>query len=78
MLRFFHFACISEDINNLAHALMLKEAMNNVIFPAMDSLIQAICKMAKDYASAPMLSRTHTQVKNLLSFFHVHDHLNIV
>lgn len=65
MLRFFHFACISEDINNLAHALMLKEAMNNVIFPAMDSLIQAICKMAKDYASSPMLSRTHTQVINL-------------
>lgn len=61
VLEFFHFACTSEDINNLAHALMLKEAMNKVIFPVMDELIKAICNMAKDNAHIPMLSRTHGQ-----------------
>lgn len=65
MLEFFHFACTSEDINNLAHALMLKESMNKVIFPVMDELITAICNMAEDNASIPMLSRTHGQVKEL-------------
>ncbi|KDP44832.1 hypothetical protein JCGZ_01332 [Jatropha curcas] len=61
VLEFFHFACTSEDINNLAHALMLKESMNKVMFPVMDELIKAICKMAEDNASIPMLSRTHGQ-----------------
>ncbi|XP_011036011.1 PREDICTED: adenylosuccinate lyase-like [Populus euphratica] len=61
VLEFFHFACTSEDINNLAHALMLKEAMNGVVFPVMDKLIKAICKLAEDNASTPMLSRTHGQ-----------------
>ncbi|GLT31430.1 hypothetical protein SLA2020_061660 [Shorea laevis] len=61
VLEFFHFACTSEDINNLAHALMLKEAMSAVIFPSMDKLIKAICNMAKDNAHIPMLSRTHGQ-----------------
>ncbi|XP_068663643.1 uncharacterized protein [Aristolochia californica] len=61
VLEFFHFACTSEDINNLAHALMLKEALNRVIFPVMDEVIAAICKMAKDHAHVPMLSRTHGQ-----------------
>ncbi|PQM42806.1 uncharacterized protein Pyn_01694 [Prunus yedoensis var. nudiflora] len=61
VLEFFHFACTSEDINNLAHALMLKGAINNVIFPVMDDLIEAICGMSKDNASVPMLSRTHGQ-----------------
>ena len=63
MLEFFHFACTSEDINNLAHALMLKEALDNTIFPVMDHLIEAISNMAKDNAHIPMLSRTHGQVK---------------
>ena len=62
VLEFFHFACTSEDINNLAHALMLKEALSKVLFPVMDDLIAAICKMAKEYAHIPMLSRTHGQV----------------
>lgn len=62
VLEFFHFACTSEDINNLAHALMLKEAMHGVIFPVMDELIKAICSMARDNAHIPMLSRTHGQV----------------
>lgn len=61
VLEFFHFACTSEDINNLAHALMLKESFNEVMFPVMDELIQAICNMAKANADIPMLSRTHGQ-----------------
>lgn len=61
VLEFFHFACTSEDINNLAHALMLKEAMNTVIFPVMEELIKVICNMAKDNAHIAMLSRTHGQ-----------------
>ncbi|XP_058723942.1 uncharacterized protein LOC131595577 isoform X2 [Vicia villosa] len=61
VLEFFHFACTSEDINNLAHALMLKEAMNSVMFPAMDKIIKALCTMAKDNAHISMLSRTHGQ-----------------
>lgn len=62
MLEFFHFACTSEDINNLAHALMLKEALNKVMLPSMDKLIRAICDIATASASIPMLSRTHGQV----------------
>ncbi|OMO76133.1 Fumarate lyase [Corchorus olitorius] len=61
VLEFFHFACTSEDINNLAHALMLKEAMTKVMFPVIDKLIEAICNMAKANASISMLSRTHGQ-----------------
>ncbi|KAI3857449.1 hypothetical protein MKW92_033086 [Papaver armeniacum] len=63
VLEFFHFACTSEDINNLAHALMLKGALNTVILPVMDDLIRALCKMAKDNAHVPMLSRTHGQIE---------------
>lgn len=62
VIEFFHFACTSEDINNLAHALMLKESMKNVMFPVMDKLIRALCTVAKDNAHIPMLSRTHGQV----------------
>ncbi|THU68389.1 hypothetical protein C4D60_Mb08t03390 [Musa balbisiana] len=61
VLEFFHFACTSEDINNLAHALSLKEAMNKVIFPVMVDLCEAIRIMAKKNAHIPMLSRTHGQ-----------------
>ncbi|XP_058087616.1 uncharacterized protein LOC131234699 [Magnolia sinica] len=61
VLEFFHFACTSEDINNVAYALMLKEALTRVIFPVMDTLIEAICHMAKKNAHIPMLSRTHGQ-----------------
>lgn len=61
VLEFFHFACTCEDINNLAHALMLKGAMNNVILPVVDDLIQALCNMAKDNAHISMVSRTHGQ-----------------
>ncbi|CAL5389911.1 unnamed protein product [Camellia sinensis] len=61
VLEFFHFVCTSEDINNLAHALMLKEALNTVIFPVMDEVIKAVCDMAKANAHVPMFSRTHGQ-----------------
>lgn len=61
VLEFFHFACTSEDINNLAHALALKEAFNTVIFPVMIELLNAICKLAKENAHISMLSHTHGQ-----------------
>jgi len=58
---FIHFGCTSEDINNLAYALMLQSAKINVIAPAMDELISLIEAMATEYAQQPMLSRTHGQ-----------------
>lgn len=58
---FLHFACTSEDINNLAHAQMLNEARSQVILPLMDELIDSLRKMAHDYAAVPMLSHTHGQ-----------------
>lgn len=58
---FIHFACTSEDINNLAYALMLKEARTQVVLPALDQLVDAIAGMGRDYAEIPMLSRTHGQ-----------------
>jgi adenylosuccinate lyase len=58
---FIHFACTSEDINNLAYALMLKEGRDNVMLPRMDKLIAAIADLAVRYADRPMLARTHGQ-----------------
>jgi adenylosuccinate lyase len=58
---FIHFACTSEDINNLAHALMLREARGQVLLPQLDETISAIRKLAHDNAELPMLSRTHGQ-----------------
>ena len=58
---FFHFACTSEDINNLSHALMLMEGRTSVLLPQMDTLIEAIALLARKYASKPMLCRTHGQ-----------------
>lgn len=58
---FIHFACTSEDINNLSHALMLKEARDAVILPYMDKLISALRELAKEYRSIPMMARTHGQ-----------------
>lgn len=60
-LEFVHFACTSEDINNLSHALMLKQGREKVLLPAMQSLIDAIANLAEQYADVPMLSRTHGQ-----------------
>lgn len=57
---FVHFACTSEDINNLSHALMLREG-RQVILAQMDQLIDKLADQAKQYAAVPMLSRTHGQ-----------------
>ena len=58
---FIHFACTSEDINNLAYALMLREARNQSLLPLMDDVINALADLATRYADEPMLSRTHGQ-----------------
>ena len=60
-LEFVHFACTSEDINNLSYALMLKEARDTVLLPKLDALIAALRAMAHEHAALPMLSRTHGQ-----------------
>jgi adenylosuccinate lyase len=58
---FLHFGCTSEDINNLAYALMLRAARNDVLLPQMRELRGKLRGMARDYAAVPMLSRTHGQ-----------------
>jgi adenylosuccinate lyase len=58
---FIHFACTSEDINNLAYALMVKAARDVVMLPAMARLLNDLIEKAHDYAGQPMLSRTHGQ-----------------
>ena len=58
---FFHFACTSEDINNLAHGLMLRQGRDDILLPAMDMLIAAIKSLAVKFADQPMLARTHGQ-----------------
>jgi adenylosuccinate lyase len=56
-----HFACTSEDINNLAYALMLREGRGQVLLPQMDEVISALRTLAHGLADQPMLSRTHGQ-----------------
>ncbi|WP_416394611.1 adenylosuccinate lyase [Allohahella sp. A8] len=56
-----HFACTSEDINNLAYALMLKRAMSEVVVPMINEISQNLAEMANSFADQPMLSRTHGQ-----------------
>jgi adenylosuccinate lyase len=58
---FIHFACTSEDINNLAYSLMLREARQKIIMPKMESVLTALTELAEQYAETPMLSRTHGQ-----------------
>lgn len=58
---FIHFACTSEDINNLSYALMLKAARDTVIVPYWNKLIDIITAQAKAYRDLPLLSRTHGQ-----------------
>lgn len=58
---FIHFACTSEDINNLSHALMLKNAREKVLLPMLDEVVQKLVNMAHEFASIPMMSRTHGQ-----------------
>jgi adenylosuccinate lyase len=58
---FIHFACTSEDINNLAYALMLRDARSQVLLPALDKLIGALATLSRRYGEQPMLARTHGQ-----------------
>lgn len=58
---FLHFACTSEDINNLSYALMLLDARDQVVVPTFKTVIDAISQLASDYAEIPMLARTHGQ-----------------
>jgi adenylosuccinate lyase len=58
---FVHFACTSEDINNLSHALMLRDGLKGALLPAMNEVCDSLVKLARDTADAPMLSRTHGQ-----------------
>lgn len=58
---FIHFACTSEDINNLSHGLMLKTARDSVMLPFLSNLISRLSELAQQFAAQPMLSRTHGQ-----------------
>jgi adenylosuccinate lyase len=60
-LEFVHFASTSEDISNLAYALMLAESRDKVMLPKLDQLIGALRELARKHAALPMLSRTHGQ-----------------
>jgi adenylosuccinate lyase len=58
---FVHFACTSEDINNLAYALMLREARTQALLPLLDQILDALRALASRFAAEPMLARTHGQ-----------------
>ena len=58
---FVHFACTSEDINNLSHGLMLQTGRERVIVPQMQAIADRIAELAREFADEPMLSRTHGQ-----------------
>src|SRR5215510_1291037 len=60
-LEFIHFACTSEDMNNLSYALMLREARDEVMLPRLDELVEALKRLAHRHAGLAMLSRTHGQ-----------------
>ena len=59
--QFIHFACTSEDINNLAYALMLKEGREQIILPMLRQIRDQLEKLAREYSHTPMLARTHGQ-----------------
>lgn len=58
---FIHFACTSEDINNLSYSLMLRAGRSQSLLPQFDDIIDAISNLAKEHAAQPMLARTHGQ-----------------
>jgi adenylosuccinate lyase len=58
---FIHFACTSEDINNLSHGLMLKSSREQVMLPALDRIVNRLIELAHQLADVPMLARTHGQ-----------------
>jgi adenylosuccinate lyase len=61
LIAFLHFACTSEDINNLSYALMLRDARQRVILPLMRQLVTELRTLAHRFADVPMLARTHGQ-----------------
>lgn len=58
---FIHFACTSEDINNLSHALMLNAAREDVVLPLIDNIIEALAELTQTFKLIPMMARTHGQ-----------------
>ncbi|MCH2055907.1 MAG: adenylosuccinate lyase [Thalassotalea sp.] len=58
---FIHFACTSEDINNLSHGLMLTEARDQVVLPIIDDILASVKNLAIEYKTIPMMARTHGQ-----------------
>ncbi len=60
-VEFIHFACTSEDINNLCYALMFSESRSALLLPKLTRIIAKLTQMAHEYAALPMLSRTHGQ-----------------
>ena len=58
---FIHFACTSEDINNLSHSLAARDARDAVLLPRIDAVTERLTVLAHEHADAPMLSRTHGQ-----------------
>jgi adenylosuccinate lyase len=58
---FIHFGCTSEDINNVSHALMLRDGRDGVLLPSLDKIINRLVELAHQHADLPMLSRTHGQ-----------------
>ncbi|MFZ2854102.1 MAG: adenylosuccinate lyase [Rhodocyclaceae bacterium] len=58
---FIHFACTSEDINNLSHALMLKAGRDEAMLPMLDKVLARLKELAHEHAELPMMSRTHGQ-----------------
>ncbi|MEK7768404.1 MAG: adenylosuccinate lyase, partial [Pseudomonadota bacterium] len=76
-VEFIHFACTSEDINNLSHGLMLMHSRDRVLLPALEHIIARLGEMAHQLAAVPMLARTHGQPatpttlgKELANFVH--------
>jgi adenylosuccinate lyase len=68
LVAFLHFACTSEDINNLAYALMLRDVRRAVLDPSLQSLRANLRRLAHRHADLPMLSRTHGQAASPTSF----------
>src|SRR5713101_8915978 len=58
LIEFVHFACTSEDVNNLAYALMIAESRDKVMLPALERVVAALRELARRHAALPMLSRT--------------------
>src|SRR6266850_610591 len=63
-LEFVHFACTSEDVNNLAYALMIAESRDKVMLPALERVVAALRELARRHAALPMLSPTASAARH--------------